>query len=588
MITPASAEPASADSLQARVAHPVLPDHLHPVRTVADLPTALGQRHQLAPGESLVTPEGVWLGRHWLKCRRPEHDPQTGVLAREREIRALQTELVALEAGLAERQQQLETLRETRTGLEARRRQLGADLQATHAREARLRAETDAARRRRVEREERQRALTAEVRELQTALADSQEAIIDTRQELEESLLSLEDADTARERADQRRRTCQSVLDEARREAERLGAETQRQALALESLLSRRQATASALTRLGDNHADLQTRLADLAPPPAATDDEAAALDELLAARLQAETDLSCARQQLGEQEAEIGALETERGEREQTAQQSRSRLEARRLAWGEVRVKAQGLLEQLAELQANLDLTLAKLPADASEAAWQEHLSRVAERIQRLGAVNLTAIDEFQQQSERKSYLDSQHEDLSEALATLESAIRSIDRETRERLKDTFERVNRDLQALFPRLFGGGEAHLVLTGEDLLDAGVAVMARPPGKRIGTIHLLSGGEKTLTAIALVFAIFQLNPAPFCMLDEVDAPLDEANVGRFGELLREMSSTIQFIVITHNKATMGVMEHLTGVTMGEPGVSRVVAVDVDEALRLAAV
>jgi chromosome segregation protein len=201
---------------------------------------------------------------------------------------------------------------------------------------------------------------------------------------------------------------------------------------------------------------------------------------------------------------------------------------------------------------------------------------------------VNLAAIDEFQQQSERKGYLDSQHQDLSEALATLESAIRSIDRETRERLKDTFERVNRDLQALFPRLFGGGEAHLLLTGEDLLDAGVAVMARPPGKRIGTIHLLSGGEKTLTAIALVFAIFQLNPAPFCMLDEVDAPLDEANVGRFGELLREMSATIQFIVITHNKATMGTMAHLTGVTMGEPGVSRVVAVDVDEALRLAAV
>jgi len=388
--------------------------------------------------------------------------------------------------------------------------------------------------------------------------------------------------------ADARRRACQDVLDEARREAEQLGAEAQRGALTLESLLSRREATASALARLGDNHADLQAQLADLAPPPTDTDEDALQLDGLLAARLQAETELASARQHLGELEAEITRLETDRGNREQAAQQSRSRLEERRLAWSEVRVKAQGLLDQLAELQANPELILTRLPDDASEAAWQEDLARVGERIQRLGAVNLAAIDEFQQQSERKSYLDSQHQDLSEALATLESAIRQIDRETRERLQDTFERVNRDLQTLFPRLFGGGEAHLILTGEDLLDAGVAVMARPPGKRIGTIHLLSGGEKTLSAIALVFAIFQLNPAPFCMLDEVDAPLDEANVGRFGELLREMASTIQFIVITHNKATMGMMDHLIGVTMGEPGVSRVVAVDVDEALRLAAV
>ncbi len=172
------------------------------------------------------------------------------------------------------------------------------------------------------------------------------------------------------------------------------------------------------------------------------------------------------------------------------------------------------------------------------------------------------------------------------EALETLENAIRKIDRETRTRFKDTFDRVNSGLQELFPRVFGGGHAYLEMTGEDLLDTGVAIMARPPGKRNATIHLLSGGEKALTAISLVFSIFRLNPSPFCMLDEVDAPLDDANVGRFARLVREMSETVQFIVITHNKITMEMAHQLMGVTMQEPGVSRLVSVDVEEAVAMA--
>nr|MBP9033369.1 AAA family ATPase [Pseudomonadales bacterium] len=192
----------------------------------------------------------------------------------------------------------------------------------------------------------------------------------------------------------------------------------------------------------------------------------------------------------------------------------------------------------------------------------------------------------EHRQQSERKNYLDAQNADLVEALETLENAIRKIDRETRTRFKDTFDRVNSGLQELFPRVFGGGHAYLELTGEDLLDTGVAIMARPPGKRNATIHLLSGGEKALTAISLVFSIFRLNPSPFCMLDEVDAPLDDANVGRFARLVKEMSETVQFIVITHNKITMEMTHHLMGVTMQEPGVSRLVSVDVEEAVALA--
>ena len=183
---------------------------------------------------------------------------------------------------------------------------------------------------------------------------------------------------------------------------------------------------------------------------------------------------------------------------------------------------------------------------------------------------------------------LDKQNNDLTEALTTLENAIHKIDKETRTRFKETYDKVNTGMQNIFPRLFGGGHAYLEMTGDDLLETGVTVMARPPGKRNSTIHLLSGGEKALTAVAMVFAIFELNPAPFCMLDEVDAPLDDANVGRYCEMVKEMSDRTQFIFITHNKVTMEVAEYLTGVTMHEPDVSRLVAVDVDEAVKLATV
>jgi chromosome segregation protein len=220
-------------------------------------------------------------------------------------------------------------------------------------------------------------------------------------------------------------------------------------------------------------------------------------------------------------------------------------------------------------------------------EAALQEALTRVGTGIQRLGAVNLAAIEEHRTESERKTYLDAQHADLMEALETLERAIRRIDRETRERFKATYEQVDAGLKQMFPRLFGGGEAYLELTDNDWLAAGVTIMARPPGKRNATIHQLSGGEKALTAVALVFAIFELNPAPFCLLDEVDAPLDDANVGRFSRMVAAMSERTQFLFVTHNKVTMEIAGHLTGVTMQEPGVSRLVAVDVDEAVELAA-
>jgi len=255
-------------------------------------------------------------------------------------------------------------------------------------------------------------------------------------------------------------------------------------------------------------------------------------------------------------------------------------------MARQEIHVRKQTILEQLDETDFDLETLQNELSEQANIQDWEQNLERTSQRISRLGPINLAAIDEFEEQTERKKYLDSQYEDLVEALETLEKAINKIDKETRARFKDTFEHVNSRIQDMFPRLFGGGSAHLEMTEDDLLTTGVLVMARPPGKRISNIHLLSGGEKALTAVALVFAIFELNPAPFCMLDEVDAPLDEANVGRFCNLVQDMSERVQFIFITHNKTTMELSEHLMGVTMREPGVSRLVDVDVDEAAMMA--
>ena len=216
---------------------------------------------------------------------------------------------------------------------------------------------------------------------------------------------------------------------------------------------------------------------------------------------------------------------------------------------------------------------------------ALQTEINRLNEDIRALGAVNLAALEELKAASERRDYLDAQSKDLNEAMSTLEDAIRRIDRDTREKLQTTFDEVNRHFSEMFPALFGGGQAKLTLTGEEILDSGVHVTAQPPGKKNASIHLLSGGEKALTALSLVFAMFRLNPAPFCLLDEVDAPLDDSNTERFCDLVKKMSNNSQFLFISHNKITMEMANQLLGITMQEPGISRVVAVDIEEAMKL---
>jgi len=309
------------------------------------------------------------------------------------------------------------------------------------------------------------------------------------------------------------------------------------------------------------------------------------ALESAVTARIGCEKTLAGARDAVEGAAAVLHELEEQRLQVESRIAPLRERVGELRLKEQAARINHEQFATQLRE--ANSDE--ARLAEEAQKAprpsALQGEITRLTQSIQELGAVNMAALEELSSSRERKGFLDSQATDLEEAVQTLEDAIRRIDRETRELLRETFDAVNRHFGSLFPTLFGGGEAKLIMTGEEILDAGVQVMAQPPGKRNSSIHLLSGGEKALTAISLVFSLFQLNPAPFCLLDEVDAPLDDSNTLRFCDLVKRMSEQTQFLFISHNKISMEMAEQLIGVTMPESGVSRVVAVDIDEALRI---
>ncbi|MDV6317111.1 chromosome segregation protein SMC [Idiomarina sp. HP20-50] len=321
---------------------------------------------------------------------------------------------------------------------------------------------------------------------------------------------------------------------------------------------------------------------ADTADSQSALDEQ---LTELLDKRGEVAEHLQEQRQMLSQLEHDLQQLTQGQSAIQSKIGQAKEAMQSTEIEQVKLQERSQAVLEALAETGLTLKSVLEELPSEADEKTWQQELEVLQNKIKRLGAINLAAIDEAEAQRERKQYLDQQVDDLSSALETLEAAIRKIDKETRHRFKTTFDAINNDLQILFPKVFGGGSATLELTDDDLLETGVTIMARPPGKKNSTIHLLSGGEKALTALSLVFAIFRLNPAPFCLLDEVDAPLDDANVGRFCRLVSEMSESVQFIYISHNKVAMEMATHLAGVTMQEAGVSRLVAVDVEQAVAM---
>jgi len=310
-------------------------------------------------------------------------------------------------------------------------------------------------------------------------------------------------------------------------------------------------------------------------------------LNKLLEGRLKVETELLKARKAIEDCSESIHKIEREKIEKEQMAINLREALETLRLERQASKIEAENIERQLIESDNKLDSLIKELTDEQTTQSLELELEDVERKISRLGAINLVAMEEYEVEEKRKNLLDDQHQELTDALETLQNAINKIDKETRTTFKDTFDKLNISLGQSFPKLFGGGHAELTMLGDDLLSSGVGILARPPGKKNSSVSQLSGGEKALTAIAIVFAFFELNPAPFCMLDEVDAPLDDLNTMRFIELVEEMSKNVQFVYITHNKISMERSKHLMGVTMQEPGVSRMVAVDVEEAVELAA-
>ncbi|WP_139557601.1 chromosome segregation protein SMC [Methylotetracoccus oryzae] len=558
-----------------------------------DLSAAVAAGAWLEDHESVVTQKGERLGRGWVRLQKAE-DARSGVIRREREVRqakdALQR-LLADEGDLAGKiatlERELSAAEEERLRHEQERRRLERSVLELRNAEHQLNARQQQALKRLA-------AVTRELEEAEALRVDLAEQRAEAGQELRETGAAI-DAQTAEVTV------CRELLadaEEAWTEAERIWQLAQDELRRLESrdesLRSNERLTASHLERAEAHATDADLRLKDLRErfeDQPLVEAEKERLAELRSERERLESLLADHRGRLGDIDKAAREAAEERLRHEREIERIKERLERTRIELEGHQVREDGLREQLTELgltvEVSPDAGEGGLTAEAgTEAELQQAISRLAQDIEKLGPVNLLAVEEFADQKARLDLLEQQRADLNESLEILMQAIEKIDRECRALFKGTFERINSGFQVMFPKLFGGGNAYLELNERDLLEAGVSVIARPPGKRNSSIHLLSGGEKALTAVALVFAIFELNPAPFCLLDEVDAPLDDANVGRFSALVKEMSERVQFLFITHNKVTMEIADYLAGITMREPGVSRIVAVDIEAAVELA--
>ncbi|MDP4534677.1 chromosome segregation protein SMC [Alkalimonas collagenimarina] len=577
----------SAESLAHKVQSGEVPDFFHCILTAEQPEQARQMLPGLTAGYSVITANGLWFGSNW--CMLPQPELQNSYLARAERLQQLTDELSMAEQQLSISQNELDALQNEVDHLQQQQRNAHQLWQQAQQQEQELRTNRLLLQQQHQQQQQQQQRIEQELERLQT-----QQQETELQQEsLSEQLLLHEEALQQHQAAQHSLQDDKAQLQQQQAElkARLLQKQQQWQQLTLQLTSSQRQQQilAQNVVRSRQHLQQLQERQQQLQH----LDDEGRSdealqeqLQETLVKREAAEQALQRVHNALAECEQKIRQLEQGQQSIMQVVDQKRQQLESLRLDAEGHRVRANSMLELLQEQQVNLKAVLETLASDADEQQLQNELDKTSDAISRLGAINLAAIDEYQQQAERKSYLDAQHQDLTLALETLETAIRKIDKETRQRFKVTYEQVDQGLRSLFPKVFGGGSAYLQLTDDDLLETGVSIMARPPGKKNSTIHLLSGGEKALTALSLVFSIFQLNPAPFCMLDEVDAPLDDANVGRFCNLVREMSETVQFIYISHNKIAMEMATQLMGVTMQEPGVSRVVAVDVDDAVKMA--
>ncbi|HUA80727.1 MAG TPA: chromosome segregation protein SMC, partial [Dyella sp.] len=584
---------ATAGTLAAHVRGPAsaiaMLGHVLTAENIDDAHRRVSGLSALAPYQSVITRTGEWLGPGWASVRRGQGN-QLGVLAREREIRTLNEQVEALEARIEEAGARLDDLRTSKFEAERARDDAQRELYNAHRRQSELagqlqshRGKVETARARAEKVASELSALIEQMDELQTQTRDA-------RARLDESVNNMGDLEDQRRELENERRALLEAREEARMNAREAADQAHALALSMESKRSSLTSLEQALARMDSQIRLIEARRTEIAEQLAAGSDPIAELETerqtYLDQRLLVDRQLVEARRALEDCDIEFRKLEQQRHNLEQELAGLREKMSEQKLAAQALQMRADQLAEAIAASGLDLETLLSELAEDVDATQWRQQLADLAQKIARLEPVNLAAIQEHAEQSERKTYLDNQLADLTSAMETLENAIKKIDRETRQRFKETFDRVNAGVQELFPRLFGGGHAYLELTGDDLLSTGVSIMARPPGKRVSNITLLSGGEKALTAVSLVFAIFALNPAPFCLLDEVDAPLDEANVGRFSNMVREMSEKVQFIFVSHNKATMEAASQLCGVTMREPGVSRLVQVDLAEAAKLA--
>ncbi|PCJ48110.1 MAG: chromosome segregation protein SMC [Gammaproteobacteria bacterium] len=565
-----------------------LPAWLNLVYTAENLAEALNRVKNLSTGESLITCDGFWIGSGWLQVARSKQN-EDSVLTRENELRDLSSIIATASEQYSQLETELQSCRDSLKILEVTWQEQQQQVSVSSRQTAELSSKVNNLRASLQHNQGRWTSLTQDIADLEVQRTEETEKLAASRFTLEESIEVMADNNSQQEEFSRLREERRNNLEHCRRIARdhketyhRSALRTESLTAQLESALTGKIRAESQIGELGERRDQLQMALAEDTTP---IDDLQSELETTLEKHQRVEKELTEARLSLETVDHEIRSLEGKRQNAEQNAEAVRQRLESLRMEWQGIKVRLSNEEDQLKSSNTTVKEILEQLADDASEALWEDQLEKIAAKIQRLGAINLAAIDEYKVQSERKAYLDSQDEDLCKALETLENAIRKIDKETRNRFQETFEKINKGLQELFPKVFGGGHAYLELTGDDLLDTGVTVMARPPGKRNSTIHLLSGGEKALTAISLVFSIFQLKPAPFCMLDEVDASLDDANVARFCRLVKEMSKTVQFIYISHNKGAIEMAHHLAGVTMQEAGVSRMVSVDLEEATNL---
>jgi chromosome segregation protein len=566
----------------------LLDEWLHGCYTAASFEDALAQRDKLGHGEVIYVKSGHAISRHSVSFYAQDSE-QAGLLARAQEIENLERELKA-QALISDEARSALVRAEAAYG-DAASRLVGARREAaeTQSRAHELQVETLRLAQQAEQARARSEQLASDLGEVDAQLEELQERRVAAEARFEELDMQLADSQERHAQLDERVIEAARLLAASREQHRSLERQVQEATFAQRTLEARRgelgraiDTAAQQTLALADEEERAQAELGRLSDAAAQ-----AGLQDALALKLERESALGATRSQYDDLTLKLRASDERRLTLERELDPLRQRITEFQLKEQAARLGFEQYAQLLADAQADLDAVAQSIEVDKVRlSGLQSEIDRLHREVAALGAVNLAALDELASATERKTFLDAQSADLNEAIGTLEDAIRKIDGETRELLGGTFKTVNEHFSRMFPELFGGGTAKLMMTGDEILDSGVQVMAQPPGKKNQTIHLLSGGEKALTAIALVFAIFQLNPAPFCLLDEVDAPLDDANTERYAKLVTAMSRETQFLFISHNKNAMEMAEQLIGVTMQEQGVSRIVAVDMESAVTMA--